>query len=136
MEEKKQFFGRQEYVGIEDTGKKTPSGVPIIKVLFVDGTSRVTTQTVFDIVKSSVAVDFTQERELLLLPLVQRFFSLMTDFDVKNDDVQVLMDRIINTYNTTLNHATHYLFDVRSIGDLTMLKINEVNDKAEAAKKQ
>jgi hypothetical protein len=132
----KEFFGTKEYVGVEDTGNKTPSGVAIIKVLFEDGTSQVTTQTVFDLIKASVAVDLTQQRELLIIPLVQKIFSLMTDFNVKNDDVQVLFDRLINTYNTTLNHATNYLFNVEHIGNLGMLRINEVNERAESDKKQ
>ncbi len=134
-EVKKQFFGTKEYIGVEDTGNKTPSGVTIVKVLFLDGTSTVTTQKVLDIVKASVPVDLTQERELVLLPLVQQIFSLMTDFNVKNDDVQVLYDRIINTYNTTLNHATFHLLGVDHVGNLTMLRINEINAQAEASKK-
>ena len=135
IEETKQFFGMKEYVGVEDTGKKTPNGIAIIKVLFVDGTSETTTQ-VFDIVKASVPVDATSRRALTSVPLIQQIFCLFSDFNLSNDDVGYVNDQVINTYNTTLANAQNHLFGVQHVGNLGMLRINEVNEQAEASKKQ
>lgn len=131
----KQFFKMKEFVGVEDTGNKTPNGVAILKVLFEDGTSEVTTQVVFDLFKSSVEVTPTMQRDLITVPLVQRIFSLMTDYNVIQDDVNHIVDAIANTYNKTFEHAANYLFKTEHTGYIPMLRINEINNEAEAAKK-
>lgn len=135
-EETKKYFGSKDYVGVEDTGLKTPSGVPIIKVLFADGTSEVTTQALFELLSGDVQLDFTQIRDLTIAVIIPKIFSILTDYNLKRDDVNTVADGIVNTYNATFDHALAHTMGVKNVGHIPLLTINKINDESRKETKE
>jgi len=136
MAETKKYFGSKDYIGVEETGASTPNGVPILKVLFADGTSEVTTKVLFDLLNGDVALDATQIRSLTVFSIVPKIFSLLTDYNLKRDDINTVADGIVNTYNTTFDHAIAYLMGVKDVGHAPLLTINNINAKSQEATKE
>ena len=133
-EEKKNYFGMKSYAAVSDTGTKTATGVPILKVLYEDGTVIETTEKFFNLVRSDVPLDASKFRELLMPKVIEQFFVVMTDYNVCVADMPVLYQRLEMAWNNTFNNAMNFALGVSHIDHIDMIKINSLNDKSEASK--
>lgn len=134
METTKNYFGMKPYTAITDTGRKTASGSAILEVLFEDGTSVFTTEKFFSLVKSEVPLDATAFRDLLYPKLIPEIYTVLSDWNIAFVDVPQILEKIKATIETTVNNAVNFSVGVNMWGDFDLLKVNEINAKAEAAK--
>lgn len=134
-ENKKLYFGMKPYMAVADTGRKTPTGTTIVQILYDDGTSVITTDQFFNLVKSEVPLDATSFRNLLLPEIMKRVFAVFTDLNVRQEDIDSIMAKMVSTWNETFNHAVNFKMGVSNMSDIDMVTINDLNNESESQKK-
>jgi hypothetical protein len=128
------YFGMKAIAAVADTGDKTKTGSPVLKVLYEDGTSLLTTEKFLNLVQSEVPLDATAFRNLLFPAVIKDIFVVFTEYNLRHEDMTSLLTKLAKTWDDTLNHAVNYKMGVTDMDQLDMLVINKLNDQAEAEK--
>lgn len=122
------------YTAVADTGRKTPSGVPILKILYEDGTAVLTTEKLFKLVRSEVPLDSNQWRDLIYPSIMPAMFGILSDYNIAYDDVEIFLNKFAQTVKNTADSAINRSLGIKGSYDFDMIKINEINDQAESEK--
>ena len=82
-----QYIGEKKVANIIDSGTKTHGDVPVVAVIYEDGSKELISSLMIDKIVSDVACDLTVLREKRLTPIVEQILNLLRDWGVKFNEL-------------------------------------------------
>lgn len=102
---KKRYIGGKKILVIADSGEKTPGGVKVMDIEYVDGTKESLSALIVEQVVSSEACDLTELRVKRLYPVTKETLKLWLNWGVKADEVEHLCQLIATSISENANQA-------------------------------
>lgn len=121
MEPTKQFIGPKEVKEVIIASEVTPaSKLPILKVIFVDGSSTLIPKITFDGIVTSEPIDATKLKDKRVVLIAQQVLNLFADYDLKLSDFELLHGTLKLSIDDSYGRATRKLWgtDEKSMLDV------------------
>jgi hypothetical protein len=131
---KKQYIVNKQIKSLELSDEKTYLDNEMYLIRFYDGTEQLLSKEVIKNIADKKSYDLTQLRDKMVFPLVQKILAIITEANLKIEDINYLQERTSMTINENLKKATTIAWGMdlqeRKMMDVdVMLKKNETLDK-------
>jgi hypothetical protein len=121
-----QYLGDKQIKFVEEA-EPSKSGVEVVTVVFNDG-SRQQYATLLlkqDGVVTPQIQDLTLFRDARVLPVVKEVLKLMRDYNLKVEEVDYLMQKVVTSINMNLQTAETNFWGVERLGQQTLVQIDD-----------
>lgn len=126
-----------KYIGIKqvkeaiETGEKTPSGVPLLKVLYEDGSFEVLSKIMYDEIAADESYDLTELRDRRVRPIVATTLVVFREWGIKVSELAYFSALLNQSLDANKDEAFKELWlklipNLQSIDDIDLIAIDRV----------
>lgn len=124
------FIGRRAVGNVVDTGRKTPMGGIMLKVLFEDGSSEYMPEKRFNITKTTEPVDASHVRGMLVTYASKEIgsaaYSMLLEYGCRLSEVEVVLNQAVALTNAGSAKVDNILWGVDYADEKTLNQINDI----------
>lgn len=122
-----QFLGDKQIKFVEEA-QASKSGVELVTVIFNDNSREQYSKLMLEqegVVTPQIQ-DLTEFREKRVYPVIQGILKLMRDYNVRVEEADYLMNKVVLSVNENLNQAERIFWGVDRLGQETMVQVDDV----------
>lgn len=127
IEYQDQFLGDKQIKFVEEA-EASKGGVELVTVVFNDGSRVQYAKLMLEAegVVTPQIQDLTEFREKRVLPVIRDVLKTLRDYNVKIEEVDYLMQKVVTSINMNLQTAEANFWGVERLGQQTMVQVDDV----------
>lgn len=106
----KQFIGQNEIMGVEKQDYTTPLGGEVLKVLYTNGSSEITSKRAFDVEVSKEPMTAEHAQMQRLNSMILAVMEVIAEYDLKGGDAQPFVNKLSFMIQDAFDRASNYLW--------------------------
>jgi len=99
------FIGEKKIKSTEETKETTPGGIPLIRVLYEDGTTEYLSKKMHDEIVSKKATGLSELRDMRVRPLVAEVLALTREWGLKIGETPYFGQLLNQSLNFNIDQA-------------------------------
>lgn len=124
----KKYIVGKKIRSLELSDKKTYLGNEIYLIRFDDGTEQTLSKEVIKNIADKKSYDLNQLRDKMIFPIIEKILGILTEADLKIEDMNYLQDRLSASINENLKKANTIIWE-KELVDRTMMDLNNILTK-------
>jgi hypothetical protein len=124
------FIGKKPVAQMVDTGKKTPMGGIILKIVFEDGRYEYMPEKRFNLIKTTTQSDETYVRSMLVTHVSKDIgsvaYSMLLEFGCRLSEIDVITNQVAAMTNAGSERVNNLLWGVDYADERTLNQINDI----------